>query len=70
MKFVCFVTDKNYDVIAFIQNTFVLRSLRRLASAIFADIIDIVTIFTKTIFKGSKIVKRLSNYESKCNLYL
>ena len=37
---------------------------------IFADIIKIVTIFSKTIFKDSKKVKRIGNYVSKCNLYL
>ena len=38
--------------------------------AIFADIIKIVTMFIKTIFKDSRKVKRIRNYVSKCNLYL
>ena len=49
------------------QNTFILRRPR---VAIFADIIKIVTIFIKAILKGSKEVKRIRNYLSKCNLYL
>ena len=49
------------------QNTFVLRRLR---VAIFADIIKIVTMFFKTIFKVSRIIKRIRNYVPKCNLYL
>ena len=36
----------------------------------FADIIKIVTMFIKTIFKDSRKVKRIRNYVSKCNLYL
>ena len=43
---------------------------RRPRVVIFADIIEIVTIFIKTIFKDSKKVKRIGNYVSKCNLYL
>ena len=38
--------------------------------SIFADIIKIVTIFIKTIFKDSGKVKRIRNYVSKSNLYL
>ena len=49
------------------QNIFILR---RPGVAIFADIMKIITIFIKTIFKGSKIVKRFGNYVSKWNLYL
>ena len=49
------------------QNTFILR---RSKEAIFADIIKIVTISNKAIFKDSKKAKRIRNYESKCNLYL
>ena len=49
--------DKNYDVITFISKV-----------AIFADIIKIVTMFIKRIFKDSK--KVTINYVSKCNLYL
>ena len=57
----------DYDVIAFLQNTFILR---RSGSAIFAAIIKIVTMFIKTMFKDSRKVKRIRNYVSKCNLYL
>ena len=38
--------------------------------AIFADIINIVTMFIKTIFKDLIKVKRIRNYVSKCSLYL
>ena len=63
-----FVDDemgRNYDVIT-IQNIFVSRRPR---VAIFADIIRIITIFCKTIFKDLKNVKRIRNYLRKCNLY-
>ena len=36
----------------------------------FADIIKFVTMFIKIIFKDSKNVKGIRNYESRCNLYL
>ena len=45
------------------QNTFVLRRPR---VAIFVEIIKILTIFIKTIFKDSKQVKIAKNYVSKC----
>ena len=35
----------------------------------FADIIKIVTIFTKKVFKDSKKAKRIRNYASKCHQY-
>ena len=54
--------DKNYDAIAFI--------LRRPRVAVLADIIKIVCMIFKTIFKVSKKVKRITNYLSKCKLYL
>ena len=38
------------------QNTFIFRTLR---VANFADIIKILTLFTKTTFKGSKKFKKL-----------
>ena len=44
--------------------------LRRPWVAIFANIIKILTRFVKEIFKDSRKVKRIRNYESKCNLYL
>ena len=59
--------DRNYDVTSSIKNTFILI---RLGVAIFADIIKIVTIFIKAIFKDSGNVKRIRNYLFKCNLYL
>ena len=40
--------DRNYDVITFISNTFILR---RPEVAILADIIKIVTMFIKTMIK-------------------
>ena len=42
-----------------VQNNFILR---RPSVAIFADIIKIVIIFFKTIFKGSREVKIIRNY--------
>ena len=50
--------DINYDITTFIS------------VAIFADIIKILTMFIKTIFKDSKKVKRIRNHVSRCNLYL
>ena len=50
------------------QNIFILRKPSRVA--IFADIIKIVNMFIKKIFKDSKKVERFRNYRSKCNLYL
>ena len=44
--------------------------LRRPGVAIFADIIKVITMFIKKIFKDSRKVKRIRNYVSKCNLYL
>ena len=42
-----------------LQNTFILR---RPGVAIFPDIIDIVTMVIKTIFKDSRKVKRIGSY--------
>ena len=58
---------KNYDVITFFQNIFVLR---RPGVAIFAYIIKIVTMFIKPTLKDSRKVRRIRNYVSKFNLYL
>ena len=44
--------------------------LRRPGVAIFADIIKVITMFIKKIFKDSRKVKRIRNYVPKCNLYL
>ena len=49
------------------QNTLALRWHR---VVIFANIIKIVTILIKTIFKDSKKVKRIRSYASKCDLYI
>ena len=59
--------DRNYDAMSSFQNTFILR---RPGVAIFADIIKILTIFIKTIFKDSRKVRRIRNYVSKCKIYL
>ena len=49
-----------------LQNTFTLTSP---GVVFFADIIKIVAMFIKTIFKDSRKVKRIRNYVSKCNPY-
>ena len=61
------VMDRNYDVITLFKITFISRRSR---VTTFADIIKIITMFIKTIFKGSKKVKRFRNYILKCILYL
>ena len=38
--------------------------------AIFTDIIKIITLFIKTIFRDPQKVKRIKNYLPKSNLYL
>ena len=58
--------DRNYDVITFFQNSLLLR---KPGVAIFADIIEIVTMFIKTILKISGKVRRIRNYVSTWNLY-
>ena len=50
-----------------LQNIFILIRPR---VAIFADIIKIVTMFIKKIFRDSKKVKRIRNYISKYSLHL
>ena len=60
------VMDINYNVITFISKYLYFKP----RAAIFADIIKIITIFIRTIFKDSKKVKIIRNYVSKCNLYL
>ena len=59
--------NRNYDVITFFRNKFILI---RPGLAIFADIIKIVVMFIKTIFKDSRKVNRTRNYVRRCNLYL
>ena len=51
--------DRNYNIITFI--------LRKPRVVIFSDIIKLVTMFIKAI---SKEVKRIRNYEPRCNLHL
>ena len=58
---------KNMTSQPFFQNTCILG---RPGVAIFADVIKIVTIFIRTIFKDSNKVKIIKNYASECNLYL
>ena len=58
--------DRNYDVITFFQKALLLR---KPGVAIFADIIEIVTMFIKTILKISGKVRRIRNYVSTWNLY-
>ena len=48
------------------QITFILR---RPGVAIFPDIIEIVTMVIKTIFKDPRKFKRIENCVSKCNTY-
>ena len=43
--------------------------LRRPGVAIFADIIKIVTMFIKRIYKDLRKIRRIRNYVSKWNLY-
>ena len=54
--------DRNYDAIAFISKY---CCFKKVWVAIFADIIKIITMFIKKIFKDSKKVKRIINYVSK-----
>ena len=49
------------------QNFFILK---RPTVANFVDIVKTPTMFIKNTFKDSKTVKRIRNYEFKCNLYL
>ena len=59
---------KIFDVKNFISKDLFVR---RPGVAIFADIINFLIMFIKTIFKDSRIkVKRIINYVSKLNLYL
>ena len=50
-NFVGDVVDRVYDVIALISKSFIIR---RLGVAIFADIIKILTMFIKAIYKDSR----------------
>ena len=61
--------DKNYDAIAFVLKLLYFKKAR---VANYADIIKILTIFIKTIFKDSKKVKikMLKVKKLKYKLYL
>ena len=60
---------RNYNVITFIsKNLYFKKAWSSLA--IVAEVIKIVTIFIKAIFKNSRKIKRIRNYVSNCNLYL
>ena len=59
--------DRNYDTITCFSKKIILR---RPGVAIFAEIVEILTIFIKTILTDSKKFKRIRNYVSKWNLYL
>ena len=52
---------------AFFQKIFILR---KTGVAIFADTIEILTMFIKTILKDSSKLRRVRKYVSKWNLYL
>ena len=56
MNFVDEVMDRNYDVIIFI--------LRKPREAIFAKIVKIVTMFTKTSLKTQKMLKECIEIQS------
>ena len=59
--------DRNYDA-----TTFILKylSFQKVWSSFFADIIKIINIFIRTIFKDSNKIKIIENYARKCNIYL
>ena len=59
--------DRNYDVITFLSRKLYFK---KAWVTIFTGIIKVVTIFSKTIFKDSRKVRRIRNYVSKWNLYL
>ena len=60
---------RNYNVITFIsKNLYFKKAWSSLA--IVAEVIKIVTIFIKAIFKNSRKIKIIRNYVSNCNLYL
>ena len=66
--FVCDIMNKKYDIITFILKYLFFRKAWGLI--IFSDVIRATTVFIKAIIKDSRNVKRIRNYESKCNLYL
>ena len=66
-KLVGDVMNRNYDVVTFFQNTFILR---RPGLAKFADIIKVATMLIKTTYQNSNKVKRIRNYVLKRNLCL
>ena len=58
--------DRNYGVITFISKYRYFKN----TWGIFTDIIKIISMFIKEIFKDSRRVKIIRKYVSKCNLYL
>ena len=58
--------DINYDTITYISISFISRRPR---VAVFAEIIQILTMFVKTTFKGSTEIKIIRNDVLKCNVY-
>ena len=58
--------DINYDAMTYISISFILRRPR---VAVFAEIIQILTIFVKTIFKDPIKIKIIRNDVLKSNVY-
>ena len=58
--------DINYDTITYNSISFISRRPR---VAVFAEIIQILTMFVKTTFKGSTKIKIIRNDVLKCNVY-
>ena len=58
--------DGNYDVTTFTSQYLYFK---KAWSSQFVEIIKIVTIFIRTIFKDPNKVAITENYVSKCNLY-
>ena len=59
--------DEKYDVVASILKY---PYFKKAGVVIFANIINIVTMFIKTIRKDSRKVERIRNYLSSSNLYV
>ena len=68
IKFIDDVMNRNNGITTYIS-TYIFV-LRRPAIAIFANIMNILTIFIKIILEDSSKVKINKNYVSKWNLYL
>ena len=67
LNFIGDILDRNYDV-----KNFILKYLyfKKTWSNHFADIMKIVIIFIRTIFKDLNNVKTIENDASECTLYL